>query len=226
MNKVKTKQREKVNKGPTIKDLTQVIEMATLRMSSSEEKIPLWTWFQKQRSIDYKEIEEKEAGGESKMEKITKFLMEDPKKQGKGGQKKLSLEDLIAKKKQKKKEMQDKTDGNWFRWHAHQSLALLKARGGRGLSEVHLFYLRQCDRDCNAGCKETTFHCTTPNLTLLSPSRELGTDAHLCSRQELDTTCVCPSFALVFFHLYIYRARKNGLQNVISTTQAGSGRLV
>lgn len=46
------------------------------------------------------------------MEKITKFLMEDPKKQGKGGQKKLSLEDLIAKKKQKKKEMQDKTDGN------------------------------------------------------------------------------------------------------------------
>ena len=36
MNKVKTKHREKVNKGPTIKDLTQVIEMATLRISSSE----------------------------------------------------------------------------------------------------------------------------------------------------------------------------------------------
>ena len=34
-------------------------------------------------------------------------LHEDPK-QGKGGQKKLSLEDLIAKKKAKKKEMQDK----------------------------------------------------------------------------------------------------------------------
>ena len=74
-------------------------------------------WFQKQRSIDYKEIEEKEAGGDSKMEKLTKFLMEEQNK-GKGGQKKVSLEDLIAKKKAKKKEMQDKTDGNWFWCHA------------------------------------------------------------------------------------------------------------
>ena len=40
MNKVKTKQREKVNKGPTIKDFTQVIETATLRNKKSKFQKP------------------------------------------------------------------------------------------------------------------------------------------------------------------------------------------
>ena len=75
-------------------------------------KYQFW-WFQK--SFDYKEIEEKEAGEGSKAEKLTKFLLE--KQEGdkeRGGQKKYKLEDLIAKKKEKKLEMAKKT------WYGHE----------------------------------------------------------------------------------------------------------
>ena len=62
---------------------------------------PFW-WFQK--SLDYKEIEEKEAKEESKAQKATKFLLE----QEEGGQKKYNMNDLVAKRKEKKQGMENK----------------------------------------------------------------------------------------------------------------------
>ena len=58
-----------------------------------------------QKFFDYKEIEEKEAGEGSKAEKLTKFLFE--KQEGnreKAEERKVKLNDLIAKKKEKKQE--------------------------------------------------------------------------------------------------------------------------
>ena len=57
-----------------------------------------------QKSLDYKEIEEKEAKEESKAQKVTKFLLENEE----GGQKKYNMNDLVAKRKETKKEMKNK----------------------------------------------------------------------------------------------------------------------
>ena len=61
-----------------------------------------------QKFFDYKEIEEKEAGEGSKAEKLTKFLLEKQQEgnrnRERGEERKVKLNDLIAKKKEKKQE--------------------------------------------------------------------------------------------------------------------------
>ena len=60
--------------------------------------------FQKaEKVLDYRDIAKKEGGDGSKAERLTKFLLES---QEKSGQKKFKLDDLIAKKKEKKKKQE------------------------------------------------------------------------------------------------------------------------
>ena len=63
-----------------------------------------------QKNIDYREIEQKEAGSGSKSEKLNKFLLEkeEGKQDDKKGQKRYTLTDLARKKKKEATQEVDK----------------------------------------------------------------------------------------------------------------------